>query len=307
MGLMALMGISMMAGETVKIVAGNLVLMENWEGHKLWGASSADYMVKIAIETDDYFGTFDETMIDKDLSFVGELDADEKTGENFAHDIVSGTVVISQTELGSYLMTGTVKTHDNMTFEFEFLSAAGLKYDAQTSDYEALFSWNDAVLRDSKWDDLGGLTLELYNKKNQMAVITFVCDKKKEDPDIKLPMGEYEVSDSQEAYTVVPSVGVIISEIFPSFAGTIGPKGVEYPVWFFLTGKVVVEKTADGARIEVNAQNSCYRAIHIVVEGGALGVEETVQSSANVRKCMRAGNIYIERAGAYYNLLGGRE
>lgn len=282
----------------VKLESGDLVV-EDQGGVMAWQASCSGYLVYMMIESGEYEGVFPASTWVSEQCYAGE----EKSG--MAYYFEEGSVTIEMTELGSYWMHGVVTAHDGSKFELDLLSAAGIKYDAQREDYEAYFSVSEVTVNDSKWADYGGLTLLCQNRKNQVAAISFVCDKDSADADILLPLGEYQVNSSKEPYTVTPSIGVF-GEVFSSFAGTISTNGIEYPVWLFEDGVITVSKENGEPRVTVAAINSCFRKINIQIGGkDPQGLEQTAaESNGTVIKRLVNGMLVIETENGVFNIFG---
>lgn len=286
------------SAQTPVTLQGGDLTVEDMDGIMNWSASCPGYQFYMMISSYELEGTFDQdTWIDEQC-FVG----DETTGN--AYYFVSGSVTVEQTELGSYWMHGTVTAHEGSVFVLDLLSPVGLKYDEQRTDFSAYFDLTEVQVDDRKWADFSGLTLVCQNSSNQVAVISFVCDKEQADEDILLPLGEYTVSNSKEPFTVTPSIGVFGGEVYSSFAGNLVSTGIDYPVWMLASGIVTVSKEDGEPRVMITALNSCYRRITIQIGGeNVLPVENIIPATTATKRFVEGQLLLLTPYGTF-DILG---
>ena len=129
------------------------------------------------------------------------------------------------------------------------------------------------------------------------------------DPDIVLPVGTYEITDTYEYGTVIAGMGIDMwsGRVEPGYYAGITDDGyVTYPFYFLVEGTVEVSKNEAGnLHVEVNAINSYEVPVHLVYDAGsATDVEDITADNTNIQKVVQNGQLLIIRNGKVYNATG---
>ena len=124
-----------------------------------------------------------------------------------------------------------------------------------------------------------------------------------------LPEGDYPIDYTYQYGTVEASPGILNYRAFPSEFGYLNSDGDFIPpFWFFFSGNVNIQHTANGIRMEVNALNSYDRPIHLVYEGMPVmdAIEEVnAEKNSPAKKYLQNGELRIRRAdGTIFTVLG---
>lgn len=124
-----------------------------------------------------------------------------------------------------------------------------------------------------------------------------------------LPEGDYPIDYTYQHGTVEASPGILNYFAFPSVFGYLDNEGnYILPFWFFFSGNVSIQHTANGIRMEVNALNSYDRPIHLVYEGMPVmdAIEEVnAEKNSPAKKYLQNGELRIRRAdGTVFTVLG---
>ena len=124
-----------------------------------------------------------------------------------------------------------------------------------------------------------------------------------------LPEGDYPIDYTYQHGTVEASPGILNYFAFPSVFGYLDNEGnYILPFWFFFSGNVSIQHTANGIRMEVNALNSYDLPIHLVYEGMPVmdAIEEAnAEKNSPAKKYLQNGELRIRRAdGTIFTVLG---
>lgn len=219
--------------------------------------------------------------------------------------IVSGTVTVTADADNIYVVLDGQNTlgqdvHAAITVARE----RNIEFDENFA-FEAQWSSNDLVI-DDRTSDLGAVLLTGFNAGHtETAVLQF--NVLEADPEIGVPAGTYTINDSNEPGTITASTGFDFSfEATPSFASYCTPTGFLSRLWFLTEGTVTVANVNGQARVEVNAQNSWHRPVHILIEPDHTVSLHSLRGQLADGKHMIDGRLIIRRQGIDYNAQGQR-
>ncbi|MBR1995985.1 MAG: hypothetical protein IJ989_01880, partial [Paludibacteraceae bacterium] len=139
---------------------------------------------------------------------------------------------------------------------------------------------------------------------SDVVVLYFFCEEL--DEEITIQPGTYTIDDTEDYMTVLASVGVMGTSVYPSFYGTLEKGGLRPPFYLMVGGTVTVEKINGKLKVEVNAVNSYNVPIHIVYDASATGIENVTAETVNTEKVIQNGQLLIIRNGKAYNAIGTR-
>ena len=186
-----------------------------------------------------------------------------------------------------------------------------LQYDAEEGEIDHTFSANDEALFITKYfEEYGEVFLTIFGQGTYpypFVQIGFFLDEI--DTAHFLPEGDYPIDYTYQPGTVIASPGVLYTKAQPSCFGYLDHEGyLIEPFWFFFSGNVSIQHTANGIRMEVNALNSYDRPIHLVYEGMPVmdAIEEVnAEKTLPAKKFLQNGELRIHRAdGTVFTVLG---
>jgi hypothetical protein len=257
---------------------------------------------------DGKFGLFGEGQYEFDgaNTYYGVYNADFET-----YDLVyaeKGEVVVTVDEEKNITLTGYVICENAVQYNVTVKSKIQrprLDYDSQDTPVDRVFTAQDEVFIHEE----GDLIYFSVQSKEYWDVFDFYMIVEETDPDIVLPVGEYEINDSGDYNTVIAGQGIDMWQgmITPGFYGYVDEEGyILEPMYFLVAGTVVVDKNSDGSLyVEVNAVNSYEVPVHLVYDGSGTTDVENSQAAVNgVRKQIRNGQLIIVRDGKAFNAQG---
>ena len=219
-----------------------------------------------------------------------------------------GEVVVTVDEEKNITLTGYVICENAVQYNVTVKSKIQrprLDYDSQDTPVDRVFTAQDEVFIHEE----GDLIYFSVQSKEYWDVFDFYMIVEETDPDIVLPVGEYEINDSGDYNTVIAGQGIDMWQgmITPGFYGFVDEEGyILEPMYFLVAGTVVVDKNSDGSLyVEVNAVNSYEVPVHLVYDGtGTTDIENTQAAVNGVRKQIRNGQLIIVRDGKAFNAQG---
>lgn len=236
-----------------------------------------------------------------EYSFIETEGTASVTSENGIYTFTGTIIMQSSTDPTdvprvNITMSGKIQTGMDYDHDSEDFVAKLINVEQVTPDYSSEYgSYVSLIATDSK----DAPTKEIY--------LLFMIEE--EDPAIVIPEGEYVISDSYEAGTVVACPGVSNGSVTPSFAGLLSEDGgMQVPLWFLREGTVKVKNNDGNLYVTVDAKNSYGRTIDVIINENDSSIDQT-QSDSNtgkVRKYIENNQVVIERDGIKYNTLGIR-
>ena len=219
-----------------------------------------------------------------------------------------GEVVVTVDEEKNITLTGYVICENAVQYNVTIhskIQRPRLDYDTPDTPVDRVFTAQDEVFIHEE----GDLIYFSVQSKEYWDVFDFYMIVEETDPDIVLPVGEYEINDSGDYNTVIAGQGIDMWQgmITPGFYGFVDEEGyILEPMYFLVAGTVVVDKNSDGSLyVEVNAVNSYEVPVHLVYDGsGTTDVENTQAAVNGVRKQIRNGQLIIVRDGKAFNAQG---
>ena len=179
--------------------------------------------------------------------------------------MVGGEVVVSEKDGILSIYVDAVNSNNLpifITCEYQLNAKQGLPYDATEGAVDRTYTTEDNVVI-NKSTGYFQVKATAANGSDMVSMAIFG----QADEETIIPVGTYEINDTQAAGTVLASIGVVDGSIYPSFYGKLAANGgIVPPCYFFVDGTVEVS-AADGVlTIEVNAVNSYDVPVHAVIE-----------------------------------------
>lgn len=260
---------------------------------------------------DGKFGLFGEGQYEFDAAntYYGIYNADFDT-----YDLVyaeKGEVIVTVDEEKNITLKGHVICEDAVQYNVTMKSKIQrphLDFDSQDTPVDRIFTAQDEVTTLDMIEEMGMIYFSVQSKE-YWDVFDFSLIVEEADPDIVLPVGEYEINDSGDYNTVLAGQGIDMwmGMMTPGFYGFVNEEGyILEPMYFLVAGNVVVSKNNDGTlRVEINAVNSYDVPVHLVYDASATGLENIqVSSIVEAQKIIIDGQLVIIRNGKAYNALG---
>jgi hypothetical protein len=260
---------------------------------------------------DGKFGLFGEGQYEFDAAntYYGIYNADFDT-----YDLVyaeKGEVIVTVDEEKNITLKGHVICEDAVQYNVTMKSKIQrphLDFDSQDTPVDRIFTAQDEVTTLDMIEEMGMIYFSVQSKE-YWDVFDFSLIVEEADPDIVLPVGEYEINDSGDYNTVLAGQGIDMwmGMMTPGFYGFVNEEGyILEPMYFLVAGNVVVSKNNDGTlRVEINAVNSYDVPVHLVYDASATGLENIqVSSIVEAQKMIVDGQLVIVRNGKAYNALG---
>ena len=223
-----------------------------------------------------------------------------------------GEFTITLDEEKNILLTGSIIFENAIQYDVTMKSKierARLEEDSQDTPVDRTFSSNDHVVITDNTSDYGPIYFEVASL-DYMDMFNFNLLAEASDPDIVLPVGTYEITDTYDYGTVIAGMGIDMwsSTVTPGYYAGITDDGyVTYPFYFLVEGTVEVSKNEAGKlHVEVNAINSYEVPVHLVYDdaGSATAVEDITADDTNIQKVVQNGQLLIIRNGKAYNAVG---
>jgi hypothetical protein len=260
---------------------------------------------------DGKFGLFGEGQYEFDAAntYYGIYNADFDT-----YDLVyaeKGEVIVTVDEEKNITLKGHVICEDAVQYNVTMKSKIQrphLDFDSQDTPVDRIFTAQDEVTTLDMIEEMGMIYFSVQSKE-YWDVFDFSLIVEEADPDIVLPVGEYEINDSGDYNTVLAGQGIDMwmGMMTPGFYGFVTEEGyILEPMYFLVAGNVVVSKNSDGTlRVEINAVNSYDVPVHLVYDASATGLENIqVSDIVEAQKMIVDGQLVIIRNGKAYNALG---
>ena len=179
--------------------------------------------------------------------------------------MVGGEVVVSEKDGILSIYVDAVNSNNLpifITCEYQLNAKQGLPYDATEGAVDRTYTAEDNVVINTK---TGYFQVQATAADGSDMVSMAIFGQA--DEETIIPVGTYEINDTQAAGTVLASVGVVGQNIYPSFYGKLSANGgIVPPCYFFVDGTVEVSATDGKLTIEVNAVNSYDVPVHAVIE-----------------------------------------
>ena len=299
----------------VEIAAEFINKIENGGYYQLAGynAENTLYVSLAPLTNDAVAGTF---VNDGVFSRFGEGEYDfycdytaiykNENGEAVPYPIEKCTMNVTVADNGDITATATFIATDAVQYEVTMTSSFNkhLDYDAKTGAVDRTYTTEDKVTIDPTNSDCY-FEVEAADGSDVFALY-FFCEEL--DEEITIQPGTYTIDDTQDYMTVLASVGVMGTSVYPSFYAAMDEEGyLLAPLYFFVGGTVTVEKVNGQLKVEVNAVNSYDVPIHIVYDAsaGTTAIEDIqTEGVVDVQKKVVDGQLLIIRNGKAYNAVG---
>lgn len=304
--------------ETVQVeIVADFTNNINTEGYYILSGYNAENTLYISLSpfADEVAGTF---VNDGVFSRFGEGQYDfycdysavykNVNGEAVPYSVEKCTMTVTEEANGAIKAVATLIAADAVQYEVTMTTTYNnhLNYDAEEGAIDRTFTADDQVTIEA-YDDGSSYFEVMAADGSDICALYFIAEDY--DQEITLMPGTYEISDSQDYMTVLASVGVLGSSIYPSFYGFMSEdgKGIVTPLYFLVGGTVEVENRNGKPYIEVNAVNSYDVPVHIVYDPSGTGLEDVeVENVVGTQKIVKDGQIYIIRNGKAYNAIGAQ-
>ena len=179
--------------------------------------------------------------------------------------MVGGEVVVSEKDGILSIYVDAVNSNNLpifITCEYQLNTKQGLPYDATEGAVDRTYTAEDNVVINTK---TGYFQVQATAADGSDMVSMAIFGQA--DEETIIPVGTYEINDTQATGTVLASVGVVGQNIYPSFYGKLSANGgIVPPCYFFVDGTVEVSAADGKLTIEVNAVNSYDVPVHAVIE-----------------------------------------
>ena len=305
--------------DTIDVIIGKAAFYNALEygSFQLYGMSNdSAYIVSLCPNADTLAGTWtmDGMFKHSDFydvyTFMYKLDSSQVAAE---------VIYLLEGEATSFVRNDTVFMDarficsDDRMYNLHFIADTHtrLQYDAEEGEIDHTFSANDEALFITKYfEEYGEVFLTIFGQNTYpypFVQIGFFLDEI--DTAHFLPEGDYPIDYTYQSGTVIASPGVLYTKAQPSCFGYLDHEGyLIEPFWFFFSGNVNIQHTANGIRMEVNALNSYDRPIHLVYEGMPVmdAIEEVnAEKDSSAKKYLQNGELRIRRAdGTIFTVLG---
>lgn len=224
-----------------------------------------------------------------------------------------GEFTITLDEEKNILLTGSIIFENAIRYDVTMKSKIEkprLEGDSEDTPLDRTFTANDKVTLTDYTSEYGPIYFEVASL-DYMDMFNFYLMAEAADPDIVLPEGTYEITDTYDYGTVIAGMGIDMwsGSVEPGYYAGITEDGyVTYPFYFLVEGTVDVKKNDDGSLyIEVNAVNSYDVPVHLVYDASVTAVENIQSEDINgVKKMMIDGQLVIIRNGKAYNAIGAQ-
>lgn len=273
--------------------------------------------VNIKIYSNIIEGEYTTDDFDEYISYIDVRDTNGESLDEYSFIETESTASVTS-ENGIYTFSGTIIMQSstdptdiprvNITLSGKIQT--GMDYDHDSEDFVAKLTNVEEVTPDysSEYGSYVSLiATDSTDAPTKEIYLLFMIEE--EDPAIVIPEGEYIISDSYEAGTVVACPGVSNGSVTPSFAGLLSENGgIQVPLWFLREGTVKVKNNDGNLYVTVDAKNSYGKTIDVIINENDSSIEQT-QSDSNtgkVRKYIENNQVVIERDGVKYNTLGIR-
>ncbi len=197
-------------------------------------------------------------------SLYGTMDAEGKIVPP-CWFMVGGEVVVSEKDGILSIYVDAVNSNNLpifITCEYQLNAKQGLPYDATEGAVDRTYTAEDNVVINTK---TGYFQVQATAADGSDMVSMAIFGQA--DEETIIPVGTYEINDTQATGTVLASVGVVGQNIYPSFYGKLSANGgIVPPCYFFVDGTVEVSAADGKLTIEVNAVNSYDVPVHAVIE-----------------------------------------
>ena len=280
---------------------------------QLYGTSpDANQFVSIALKTSDIeMATYDRSQTYRDYTYVEEY----SPAHVFYEPYIATISVIPQDD-GSINVEAYLRC-DNLVDEEDHPlyivrmhctsdddAQLGLRYDAQTLDYEAHIA-SDNIAIDDEFIDEGYVYLDAYDPDTRCSV-SLEINIDALDPEIGIPAGTYPINDTWEPGTISASRGVQDGVVWPSYAAYGDPDGsLDVPVWLLQSGTATVSNVDGHLYLELTGLNSCNRSVHITLGDSPVGIRPISNvSSAAPRKILLDRQLLIKHGSRLYDAAG---
>ncbi|MGN1247179.1 MAG: hypothetical protein ACI4UO_01175, partial [Paludibacteraceae bacterium] len=305
--------------DTIDVTIGKAAFYNALEygSFQLYGMSNdSAYIVSLCPNADTLAGTWtmDGMFKHSDFydvyTFMYKLDANQVAAE---------VIYLLEGEATSFVrndtvfMDATFICSDDRMYNLHFIADTHtrLQYDAEEGEIDHTFSADaEAMFITKYFEDYGEVFLSILGKEtpSPLAQIGFFIEQI--DATHFLPEGNYLIDYTYMPGTVEASSGVMYYQAYPSVFGYLDNDGYyvqPFCFWFFFSGNVSIQHTANGIRMEVNALNSYDRPIHLVYEGMPVmdAIEEVGAVNSPAKKYLQNGELRIRRAdGTIFTILG---
>ena len=305
--------------DTIDVTIGKAAFYNALEygSFQLYGMSNdSAYIVSLCPNADTLAGTWtmDGMFKHSDFydvyTFMYKLDSSQVAAE---------VIYLLEGEATSFVRNDTVFMDarficsDDRMYNLHFIADTHtrLQYDAEEGEIDHTFSANDEALFITKYfEEYGEVFLTIFGQSTYpfpFVQIGFFLDEI--DTALFLPEGDYPIDYTYQSGTVIASPGVLYTKAQPSCFGYLDHEGyLIEPFWFFFSGNVSIQHTANGIRMEVNAFNSYDRPIQLVYEGMPVmdAIEEVnAEKNSPAKKYLQNGELRIRRAdGTVFTILG---
>ena len=179
--------------------------------------------------------------------------------------MTGGEVVVSEKDGILSIYVDAVNSNNLpifITCEYQLNAKQGLPYDATEGAVDRTYTAEDNVVINTK---TGYFQVQATAADGSDMVSMAIFGQA--DEETIIPVGTYEINDTQATGTVLASVGVVGQNIYPSFYGKLSANGgIVPPCYFFVDGTVEVSAADGKLTIEVNAVNSYDVPVHAVIE-----------------------------------------
>ena len=181
--------------------------------------------------------------------------------------LVSGTVVVEDVD-GEMKITVDAVNSNGVPVKITYDPTAGvepektpLQYDAPSGAVDRTYSAKEVII--NKSTGLFQIQATAADKSDKVALVLFGA----EDDETIIPVGTYEINDTEAAGTALASKGVNGNSVTLSFYGKTNAQGsIMVPCYFLVDGTVEVSAADGKLTIEVNAVNSYDVPVHAVME-----------------------------------------
>lgn len=297
--------------ETIEVTDGGFFDNSQNRVVQLYGYSAdGTHYVSLGLNTDVLDGTYEKKHTYRDYTYVQQL-APAVFFEPYAATITvthdADTVYVEATLDCENLLD----LSDHPTYKIRMRCVReditlGFEHDVQGEDFAQTYAAHQwAAMPDD--EEPGTVWLEAYDAVSRQVIVLQM--NVGTSASALIPPGEYRIDASGDAGTVMASRGLEGTTVTGSYAGFIDASdgSLELPLWFLVEGTVTVSGSGDDLYVEIDALNSCRRAVHATIGTRSEGIPTIAAPTAAARrKCLVGHEVIVEIDGCQYRLSGAQ-
>lgn len=262
----------------------------------------------VAVWADDIVGKYASSDIVEAYTEVGYLNSEDNGVYESLVVRVSNIVVTENAAEETYTLTADVETSAAVRYQVTMTAPTPKYFDFDATEGEVNRAYtleDDLYYAYNQEENYIVIDLTGVSDDGQPDVVGLVFYVTGQDPDIIVPAGTYTINGSRAVNTVASSIGIVDNTVHYSFYSARDAEGnLVDPIFFLVSGTVVVENINDKLAFTVDAVNSNDLPIHITFNVPETALENTTTESAATKRITRDGQLQILRGEHIYDATG---